>query len=649
MDIKRNVSWQKEVLEIRKFEYLLLDLHKRGLLSGTVHTCIGQELIAVAVHKYLNGDTDSFFATHRGHGHYIAYGGPKKALLSEMTGRNGALVKGRGGSQHLNFKNFYSNGIQGAGASQAVGYAWAKSIEKEEGISVFQLGDGTLGEGSVYEAFNIASILSSPVLFLLEYNGWAQSTNVEETIAGSIKGRADAFGIEYSSIDDTDIEVLFEHVSGVINKVRRGKPYFLEIKTRRLLAHSKGDDNRDKSYIEKQWDVDPLSIWAKEFPQKFKQIEKQVEYELEVLVNEVLGEALIDNVGDASLYPLLTSCSSDLFAQSDKEYSNFVNEINLGLRDVLASAKCILLGEDIADPYGGAFKVSQGLSTLFKERVFSTPISESAIVGVSIGASLANFKPICEIMFADFLTLALDQIINSAAKYFYMFGSNKKCPITIRIVSGGYRGYGPTHSQNTELLLCGIPGVKVLALNPYHDPRSFYNFTVNNDLNPKIIVEDKNLYGLVPNSESPTGFKKMIILSDQSYPLIVFKPLLAKADFTMVCYGAIASSCIEVLSKVLYEDELFGELIIVTQIWPFSADYICQSVKETNRLIVVEVNPTGFGFGAEVISDITCSIKTKFRASRVGALEFPIPAAKNLENQVLPSVEKIYKAVLDLF
>src|SRR5437764_6786180 len=134
-------------VRVRAFETNLLELFKQGLISGTVHTCVGQELCATALHPHLRPGVDAFFATHRGHGHYLAHGGSEDALLAETMGREGALCLGRGGSQNLRFKRFYSAGIQGGSAPIATGFAFALRQRDEGGIAVVQIGDGTLGEG----------------------------------------------------------------------------------------------------------------------------------------------------------------------------------------------------------------------------------------------------------------------------------------------------------------------------------------------------------------------------------------------------------------------------------------------------------------------------------------------------------------------
>lgn len=180
---------------IREFEQLLLKLFGQGKLNGTVHTCVGQELVPVLLSAFIR-EEDTFFSNHRGHGHYIAKTDDVKGLLAEVMGRTTGCSGGFGGSQHLyKEKSFYSNGIQGGMAPIAAGYAFSRKISGKEGISVLFLGDGTLGEGTLYEAMNCAAIYQLPILFVLEHNGYAQSTCSKQTFAGTAKNRFEGFGL----------------------------------------------------------------------------------------------------------------------------------------------------------------------------------------------------------------------------------------------------------------------------------------------------------------------------------------------------------------------------------------------------------------------------------------------------------------------
>lgn len=644
---------REAALFIRYFENALIELHKQGLVSGTVHTCVGQEAIAVALHAHLRCGHDAFFATHRGHGHFLAHGGTPEELLAEMMGRAGAICGGRGGTQHLCRERFFSNGIQGAGSLQAVGFAWAQKLRGEGGITVAQLGDGTLGQGAVYEAMNFAALLGVPVLFLVEYNGWAQSTDVRQTIAGTIEGRAAAFGLPCERCDDLDAGALRAHLGRVIEGVRQGHPWVQVVETRRLLAHSKGDDSRPPDVIRAQFAADPLDAWLSAHPVEADTIRARVEQRVSTCIADVTARPSLTEL-DGSALPALDDvpASEALRAgrHGGKAYRTIVQELNDALRRLLTEDdRVVVLGEDIADPYGGAFKVTQGLSTAFGRRVFSTPIAEGAIVGVAAGAALAGLRPIAEMMFADFVTLAVDQLVNSAAKFHYMFGGKTICPLTLRLVSGGGRGYGPTHSQSTERLLCGEPGLRVVALSRRHDPGAFIEHVVRHDPAPTVFVENKLLYAVKPTAEPPLGMRfQSVAGTSDSYPPLIFVPRDERASVTVVSYGAAADLAEKALHDLLLEHEIFGDLIVVTQLWPLDVAAIVNSLATSRRLLVVEPHVPTYGFGAAVTRAAAEAMNGGLRVRAVGAKSIPIPSARALEDQVLPVSADVSRALAEL-
>jgi TPP-dependent pyruvate/acetoin dehydrogenase alpha subunit len=246
------------MLMIRKFEELLLDLFSRGKLFGTTHTYVGQEAIAVSVMEHLK-DSDIVFSNHRCHGHFLAKEDDPKGLLAEIMGRKNGVCGGRGGSQHLQKNNFYSNGIQGGVVANSLGMAFAEKFKNSGNIVVVFIGDGTWGEGIIYEVLNMASIWEVPLLVVVENNRYAQSTPVELNLAGSILKRAQAFDIEASEVESNDVAVLYPIFEEVVRYVRKNqKPYVQIVNTYRLNAHSKGDDDRSKDEIKKWWKKEPL-------------------------------------------------------------------------------------------------------------------------------------------------------------------------------------------------------------------------------------------------------------------------------------------------------------------------------------------------------------------------------------------------------
>jgi len=244
---------------IRVFEQSLLDLFDAGALVGTTHTCIGQEATAVGVLSALDLSRDIVFSNHRGHGHFLAYCGEVERLYLEVMGKPGGICAGRGGSQHLHIGNFYSNGIQGGIVPVATGMALAEKVSRSGAIAVVMLGDGTLGEGAVYESFNIASLWSVPVLFAIDDNGYAQSTPRGLQLAGSIRARLEAFGIPVSEAETTDVRDVLRLARDAVDTIRTtGRPHGLILHTYRLGPHSKGDDTRDPAEIEAAWAREPL-------------------------------------------------------------------------------------------------------------------------------------------------------------------------------------------------------------------------------------------------------------------------------------------------------------------------------------------------------------------------------------------------------
>lgn len=245
---------------IRETEERILTLFSQGRLVGTTHTCIGQEANAVGIIAHLTA-ADIIFSNHRCHGHYIAYTGDVRGLIAELMGRPSGVCGGQSGSQHLCSGNFHSNGVQGGIVPNAVGMALAERERRSGAMTVVFLGDGTLGEGVVYESMNIAALWSVPILFVIENNYYAQSTPSHLQIAGEIAARPRAFGIETVEITSTDAEEIRTVSGSVIAGIRESlRPACLVVNTYRLAPHSKGDDNRDPAEIEAARLRDPLVV-----------------------------------------------------------------------------------------------------------------------------------------------------------------------------------------------------------------------------------------------------------------------------------------------------------------------------------------------------------------------------------------------------
>lgn len=296
-------DFYRQMLRIRRFEETVLEMFPRGLIYGTTHTYIGQEAIAVGVlaTKDLG---DVVVSNHRCHGHFLAYGGPMHALAAELMGRETGVCGGRGGSQHVKWKDFYANGILGGTIPLAVGMAFAEKVNQSGNICYAFMGDGTLGEGVVYESLNMASLWNLPVVFVLENNRYAQSTPIHAHLAGGISARFRAFGIPALECEASDVDAVYNTAREVVSEVRVGEgPRALILHTYRFAPHSKGDDTRDPEEIASFREKDPLrALEAQLDPEALQAITAEIEEE----VTRAYQRAEQDPVADpASLTPPL--------------------------------------------------------------------------------------------------------------------------------------------------------------------------------------------------------------------------------------------------------------------------------------------------------------------------------------------------------
>ena len=312
--------------------------------------------------------------------------------------------------------------------------------------------------------------------------------------------------------------------------------------------------------------------------------------------------------------------------------------------------RVILLGEDLVDPYGGAFKVTRGLSTDFPGRVRSTPISEGTIAGLSAGLALSGYRPIAEIMFGDFLTLCFDQIVNHIAKYEAMYNGKVTCPVIIRTPSGGGRGYGPTHSQSLEKHFLGVPHLRVVAGSLVHDPGSVLCALLAQD-SPALIIEHKLLYPLhlmLPASGRIGDDIAAEHVSPDGLPTVSIRPVPREdCSFTVLAYGYQAELARRVLSRLAVEEEIFGELVVPSQISPLDWEPIHDSVSVTRRLLVIEEGAEGFTWGSEVAAHISSHFFGELRCPVAAAASDPtvIPSSKALEAEMLMTSERVEQAI----
>jgi pyruvate/2-oxoglutarate/acetoin dehydrogenase E1 component len=337
-----------------------------------------------------------------------------------------------------------------------------------------------------------------------------------------------------------------------------------------------------------------------------------------------------------------------------------LESLNSALHQAFSDNKNVyLLGEDVLDPYGGAFKVTRGLSTNFPNRVLTTPISEAGIVGVATGMALRGLRPIVEIMFGDFISLIADQLINHIVKFRWMYNDQVRVPIVIRTPMGGRRGYGPTHSQSLEKTYLGVPALRVVApaafsrLDGSGAPGDLLYHLVLESEDPTLFIENKLQYLL--SVENQLNLKELVLTHDHvnsglDFPTYTLSMKGAPPPTTtMTAYGYMAELSKMAVIRLAYEYEIFTELVVPTQLSPFNISSLINSVSKTGALLTVEEGTFSLGWGAEIIARVAeASGSHSFKYKRLAAKETPIPASGPLEADCLPGVEQIIKSAIQL-
>lgn len=330
-----------------------------------------------------------------------------------------------------------------------------------------------------------------------------------------------------------------------------------------------------------------------------------------------------------------------------------LQSLNQTLHDMMArDERVIVMGEDLLDPYGGAFKVTKGLSTAYPDRVWTTPISEAGFVGVATGMAMRGLRPVVEIMFGDFLALTADQLINHAAKFRWMYGDKVDVPLVVRTPMGGRRGYGPTHSQSLEKHFLGVPGLVVVAIHPIGDPGALLERATLEDDRPLLFVENKTMYArrvfaIEDGRVGPLYARQ----SEGLYPTTTLSfGGFDGADLTVVAYGGMVEMALEVAERLLIEEEIYVEVVAPTSLYPLDREPIVESVERTGRLLICEEGSAAAGFGAEVCAAVCEEAFTRLKMApmRLAARPFPIANAPSLERAILPGGDDIARAVVSM-
>ncbi len=316
-------------------------------------------------------------------------------------------------------------------------------------------------------------------------------------------------------------------------------------------------------------------------------------------------------------------------------YSKAVNE---ALDEELARDKnVVLIGEDIGI-YGGAFGATRGLFEKYgAERLWETPISENSFTGLAVGAAMMGMRPVVEIMFMDFIALALDQPLNSAGKLHYMYGGQVNVPLVLRTPGGAKGGYGPSHSQMLSNLLVGVPGLKVVAPSNAMQVKGILKAAIRDD-NPVVVIENKRLYpqkGIVPEGDYTLPLDKAVVFPSKLAPTL-----------TLASYSSMTPVCLAV--QQAYEKAGIGiEVVDLVSLQPLDTATVFASLRKTGRIVIAEEACLTGGVGAELSALIAehCLDALEAPIARVAAKDLPIPSSLAMEKMILPQPDDVVKAV----
>jgi len=640
----------------RHFEERIDDFFKHKEMHGTTHLSIGQEAAQAGLALAL-GEGDWIVPTHRCHGHTIARGTSERKMFSEMFGSSDGICKGLGGSMHMTdveHWNAGSSAVVGSGVSLAIGLAFALKQQKSQAISVAIFGDGATSRGIVHESMNLASVWQLPVLFFCENNGYGMSAPSSKVIStDSLAKRSEGYSTEYAVVDGNDVEAVYAAAKHAVKRIRTtGKPYFLEVKTYRTCGHSKSDHCVYRSREEENlWlQRDPISLFSKVMVEKYHFSEEDVA-SLIVEAKHTVDEAATDALAVRSSTISLENAMGYLFTPEEEEpYKPCTNTTRISYRDAIREAldeemgrdKAVhLLGEDIGQ-YGGCFKVTGDLYEKHPGQLWETPVSEEAFTGLAVGASMLGLRPIVEIMYGDFATLASDPLINHAAKLRFMSAGQLSSPMVLRAPIGSGTGHGAQHTQSLEAMFANVPGLIIVAPSCPGDAKALLKSAIRSN-NPVLYFENKHLY----NNLGPVG--------DDQYLLPIGKAVVKKRGnhVTIVSYSHAVTTCLEAAAVLSAQDEIEAEVLDLVTLKPMDTSTILRSVKKTGRLLIVHDSPEYGGYGAEVsalvASDAECFASLRAPIVRLCGKESPIPFSPELEKQVIPSKEDVVGAVRRLF
>jgi 2-oxoisovalerate dehydrogenase E1 component len=537
----------------------------------------------------------------------------------------------------------------------AAGIAYAIQKDGGSGVVAVYGGEGSTSEGDWHEAMNFAGIHRLPMVVVIENNQYAISVPVAEEVAGQVADRALGYGMYGVAVDGNDPLAMYAIAREAVDRARSGEgPTLIEAKTYRYYAHTSDDDDklyRTREEVESWRRRDPL-ILLKQYLIETRLMSETLEEQMETEIADELAEAVKQAEGAptgddplARVYALPITPEvpvTSVEVEPTGEEVNIITAINQTLHEVMAAhPEALIFGEDVADPKGGAFKATKGITEAFgKDRCFNTPLAEALIIGIGVGMAAADKIPIPEIQFADFIHPAFDQILSEVARIHYRTNGDWKCPMVIRAPYGGGIHGALYHSQSIESFYAHIPGLKVVIPSTPADAKGLLVSSVE-DPDPVLFLEPKKLYRLA-KGPYPAGNHRV--------PLGQAAIRRAGTDLTIVAYGAMSYFSLEA-AALLTEQGVSAEVIDLRSIKPLDWPTVETSLAKTGRLLIVHEDNEFVGFGAEIAAQAADKAFELLDAPvrRYATPDVPAyPFASELEAMVMPNTEGIVRHALEL-
>jgi 2-oxoisovalerate dehydrogenase E1 component len=643
------LEMQRRMLLVRGFEDRVAALYRDGLIPGFVHLSTGQEATAVGACWPLRPD-DVITSTHRGHGHCLAKGLDPMAMFAELMGRDGGTNRARGGSMHIadpNLGIFGANGIVAAGLPIANGAAVAAQLRGTDGVAVAFFGDGAAAQGAFHEALNLAAVWRLPVVFFCENNGYSEFSPASTQHAATLEQRAVGYALRHHMVDGNDVVATAAIMRHAVEAARGGDgPALVEAMTYRWHGHYEGDPERYRTPEElRAWqERDPLLLHRRRLlaagvpAAEIDALEASVAAELDEAVERARGLAAPSpaTLGDFVLRPRTALDEPPAPSATDGHaVYRTMDAVRTALEYELENDDRVFLAGVDVGAGGNVFGLTRGLQDRFGDRVRDTPISETAVVGLAVGAAMAGMRPVVELMYLDFLGVCLDQLLNQAAKLPFMTGGSAEMALTVRTQFGAGRSSGSQHSQSLEVLLAHIPGLTVVMPSTPSDTYGLLRAAIE-DPNPVVFIENRLLYGM--KGPQPAA--------DHMLPIGRSAIVRSGSDITVVSVSRMVHEAVAAAEELAGEG-ISVEVVDLRTVVPLDLEPVLASLHKTSRILIAHEAVVPFGIGAEIAATVAREGFWDLDApiERIGAAPTPPPYAPELERAWLPGRREIADAI----